>query len=259
MRRLAGGVGQSLRLLGLEAVHVDRPTGLRPRKPVAGRLPIVALSGFEKRLESLVEGTFARVFRSSLRPVEIGRRLVREMDGGRTVGVSGRTEVPNHFVVWLSPADDAQFEEMHSALVRELCDAAREYAREESFSFVGPVQVEIQPSDKLRTGAFAIEATLVEASGGAGAGSLLLPTGQRVSLSGSTVTIGRLLDCNIQLHDPNVSRHHAEIRPSGDGYVLADLGSTNGSRVNGMRVGQHLLAEGDEILIGNTKMIFEAS
>jgi hypothetical protein len=219
----------------------------------------MALRGFEKRLENLVEGTFARVFRSSLRPVEIGRRLVREMDGERTVGVSGRTETPNSFVVWLSPTDHDQFEEMQSALVRELCDAAREHAREEGYSFVGPIQVEMHPSERLRTGAFAIEAAMVEASGGAGAGSLLLPTGQRVPLGGEPVTIGRVLDCNIQLHDPNVSRHHAEVRPSGDGYVLADLGSTNGSRVNGMRVGQQILAEGDEILIGNTKMIFEAS
>ena len=68
---------------------------------------------------------------------------------------------------------------MHNALVRELCDAAREHAREESYSFLGPVHVEIQPSEQLRTGSFRIEATLVEASGGAGAGSLLLPTGQR--------------------------------------------------------------------------------
>lgn len=219
----------------------------------------MALRGFEKRLESLVEGTFARVFRSGLRPVEIGRRLVREMDAERTVGVSGRTEVPNHFVVWVSPADHEQFQEMHGALVRELCDAAREHAREEGYSFVGPIDVELTPSERLGTGSFAVEATMVEAPGGAGAGSLLLPTGQRVPLGATPVSIGRLQDCNIQLHDPNVSRHHAEIRPSGDGYVLADLGSTNGSRVNGMRVGQHPLSEGDEILIGNTRMVFEAS
>jgi hypothetical protein len=219
----------------------------------------VALRGFEKRLEKMVEGTFARVFRSGLRPVEVGRRLAREMDSERSVGVSGRTEVPNHFVVWLSPDDHSQFEEMHTALVRELCDAAREHAREEGFSFVGPVQVEMHPSDRLRTGSFAIEASMVEAAGGSGAGSLMLPTDIRVPLAAVNVTIGRLADCNIQLHDPNVSRNHAEIRPSGDGYILQDLGSTNGSRVNGMRVGQHLLVDGDEILIGNTRMIFEAS
>jgi hypothetical protein len=219
----------------------------------------VALSGFEKRLESLVEGTFARVFRSSLRPVEIGRRMVREMDAERTVGVSGRTEAPNDFVVWLSPTDHEQFEEMHTALVRELCDAVREHAREEGYAFVGPINVELQASERLRTGAFGIEASLVEAAGGAGAGSLVLPTGQRVPLGATPVTIGRQDDSNIQLHDPNVSRRHAEIRPSGDGFVLADLGSTNGSRVNGMRVGQHLLTEGDQILIGNTTMTFEAS
>ena len=207
----------------------------------------------------MVEGTFSRVFRSGLRPVEVGRRLTREMDANRSVDVSGRVVVPNDFTIWLSPGDHEKFQQMEQALVHELSEAAREHARDEVYGFVGPVRVELQPWEKLRTGTFQIEAKLAEGSGGVGAGSLLLPTNQRISLAEQAIVIGRAPECNIQLGDSNVSRRHAEIRPHGTGYVLVDLNSTNGVRVNGLRVAEQVLVDGDEILIGNTRMIFEAS
>jgi Protein of unknown function (DUF3662)/FHA domain len=219
----------------------------------------VALRGFERRLENMVEGTFSRVFRSGLRPVEVGRRLTREMDANRSVDVNGRVVVPNDFVIWMSPGDHEQFSQMEQALVLELCEAAREHARDEVYGFVGPVRVDLQPWEKLRTGTFQIEAKMAEGTGGVGAGSLLLPTNQRIPLSEQPVVIGRAPECNIQLGDTNVSRKHAEIRPRGTGYVLVDLNSTNGVRVNGLRVAEQVLVDGDEILIGNTRMIFEAS
>jgi hypothetical protein len=80
----------------------------------------VVLRSFERRLERLVEGVFARAFRSGLRPVEIGRRLVRELDDHRTIAVSGRTLVPNHFTVRLSADDHANFADMEDALRAEL-------------------------------------------------------------------------------------------------------------------------------------------
>lgn len=219
----------------------------------------MVLKGFEQRLEQMVEGTFSRVFRSGLRPVEVGRRIIREMDNGRQVGVSGGTIVPNHYRVWLSPSDDARFEEMHDSLIRELAEAVREHAREEAYSFVGPVVVELIASDRLRTGTFTTEATLTEGPGGSGAGSLLLPTGQRIALTEQPVVLGRSDDCNIVLQDGNVSRHHAEIRPAGEGFAVVDLGSTNGTTVNGMRIAEHQLFDGDEVHIGSSRIIFEAS
>ncbi len=207
----------------------------------------------------MVEGTFSRLFRSGLRPVEVGRRLTREMDGNRSVDVNGRVVVPNDFTVWLSEADHERFAQMEQALVSELSEAAREHARDEAYGFVGPVRVELSPWEKLRTGTFQIESKMAEGGGGVGAGSLLLPTNQRISLTESPVVIGRAPECNIQLHDTNVSRRHAEIRPRGTGYALVDLGSTNGVRVNGLRVAEQALVDGDEILVGNTRMIFEAS
>lgn len=219
----------------------------------------MVLKGFERRLENLVEGTFSRVFRSGLRPVEVGRRLTRELDSNRSVDVNGRTVVPNDFTVWLSPGDHERFAQMEQALVHELCEAAREHARDEAYGFVGPVRVELSPWEKLRTGTFQIESRMAEGQGGVGAGSLVLPTNQRVPLGETPVVIGRAPECNIQLHDSNVSRRHAEVRPHGTGYSVVDLGSTNGTRVNGLRVAEQVLTDGDEILIGNTKMVFEAS
>lgn len=219
----------------------------------------MGIRGFERRLERLVEGAFARAFKSGLRPVELGRRLVREMDDNRSVGVRGGTLVPNSFTVSLSASDLAQFEGVQESLTRELADAAREHARDEGYSFMGPVQVHLEEDDRLHTGAFQIVGKMVEGDGGSGAGSIVLPSGDRFTLTESVITVGRHPDSNLVLADPNVSRNHAEIRPQGDRYVVADLGSTNGTRVNGVRVNTQVLNDGDEITFGNTRMRFEAS
>ena len=206
-----------------------------------------------------MEGAFARAFRSSIRPVELARRLAREMDDRRSVGVRGTAVVPNHFTIYLSPDDYTEFGEVQDAMSRELCDAARAHARDEQYQFMGPVEVDLVVDERLGTGMFHIEGRFREGPGGAGAGSLVLPTGDRFTLAQHPISVGRRPESNIVLADPNVSRDHAEIRPQGDGFMLIDLGSTNGSKVNGVRVAQRLLQDGDEISFGNTKMRFEAS
>ena len=195
----------------------------------------MGLRGFERRLERMVEGVFARAFQSGLRPVELGRRLVREMDDHRSVGVRGGTVVPNHFTVALSAGDLEQFEDVQDSLGRELGDAAREHARDEGYAFMGPVEVELVVDERLRTGAFQITGRWPRARRRRRR-LLVLPTGDRFTLAERVITIGRQPEWNIVLADPNVSRNHAEIRPQGDGFVVVDLGSTNGSRVNGVRV-----------------------
>ena len=219
----------------------------------------MGIRGFERRLERLVEGAFARAFKSGLRPVELGRRLVREMDDNRSVGVRGGTLVPNSFTVALSASDLEQFEGVQDSLQRELSEAAREHARDEGYAFMGPVVVELRADDRLRTGAFHITGRMVEGEGGAGAGSIVLPNGDRFALTESVISVGRHPDSNLVLADPNVSRNHAEIRPQGERYVVVDLGSTNGTRVNGVRVDTQVLQDGDDIAFGNTRMRFEAS
>lgn len=217
------------------------------------------MKGFERRLEGLVEGVFARVFKSGLRPIELGRRIVREMDINRSIGVRGRPLAPNHFDVWVSQTDHDRFAEIGDSLTRELCDAAREHGRDEGYSFMGPISVDLLVDPKKRTGDFAIAARLREGIGGVGAGSLLLPNGDRYMLGAEPVVFGRMPECDITLNDTNVSRRHAEIRATGDTFVLVDLGSTNGSKVNGIRVAERELADGDELTFGNIRLVFQAS
>jgi hypothetical protein len=181
------------------------------------------------------------------------------MDAHRTVGVDGRTIVPNAYRFRISAADEEQLADLLGTLRRELADAAREHARDERYGFVGPVEVAIDVDESLRGGVLAVDARFAEGEGGLPPGSLLLPTGDRVPLGEYVVSIGRANDCTVVLADPNVSRHHAEVRPSGDGFVVVDLGSTNGTKVNDARVAEHQLRDGDEVRFGNTVMHFQAS
>lgn len=219
----------------------------------------MGLRNFEKRLEQMVEGAFARVFRSGLRPVEIGRRLSREMDDSRSIGVRGNTVVANDFTVNLSQQDADEFAEVGDSMRRNLAELAREHAREEQYDFMGPIGVHFDVDPRMRVGSFSIEARLREGDGGAGAGSLVLPNGDRFVLGETIITIGRVPESVITLEDPNVSRNHAEIRPQGGAFVLADLGSTNGTKINGVKVSERELQDGDEMTFGATTFRFEAS
>ncbi|WP_420451860.1 FhaA domain-containing protein [Ilumatobacter sp.] len=219
----------------------------------------MGLQSLERRLERMVEGVFRRS-RGSIRPIELGRRLVREMDDNRTVDVKGRRMVPNDFTIMLSPADLTGFDDIEAALTTELEEAAREYAREEAYHFIGPVNVALEVDNDLRTGRFGIVSQLKQSPSGIGAGSVVLPSGERISLGEHVSTVGRLPESDVTIEDGNVSREHATISPGPNGYVVADLGSTNGTLVNGVRItGAHRLADGDIVSFGSTHVRFEAS
>jgi hypothetical protein len=204
----------------------------------------------------MVEGTIGRLFGGGLRPVEIGHRIARAMVDSRSVGVRGQPVVANHFSVALAPDDLERFADVHDSLVRELCDAARDHAREENWSFMGPVQVELVADPGRRAGSVEVAARMKEADGAAGL--LVLPTGEQIVLTEYLVTFGRLPECTVSFDNTNVSRRHAEIRPEGDGFVLIDLGSTNGTMVNGARISRHRLLDGDHITFGSTEVVFRA-
>ena len=87
--------------------------------------------------------------------------------------------------------------------------------------------------------------------------ALLVGGGKRTVLSGARVLVGRSRDCDVVLDDPNVSRRHAELRRQGDTWMVADLGSTNGVKVNGRRVQEQPLSPGDEITLGIERLTFE--
>jgi nucleotide-binding universal stress UspA family protein len=219
-------------------------------------LSSVGLQRFEQRLERIVEGGFGKAFRSGLQPVEIGRKVTRELDAQRQMGVHGVPVAPNNIGVYLSHPDFDRFESFADALARELAELAREHAREEGYHFVGSVTVHLVPDDELRVGECDVVA---EIAAGVRVGSLLLPDGRRVPLGETTMTIGRLPECDIVVSDPKASRRHTEIRPAGNGFLLVDLQSTNGTRVNGAPVGEHILVDGDRIGVGATEFRFEAS
>lgn len=220
----------------------------------------MGLQQFERRLERLVEGAFAKAFRSGLQPVEIGRRLTREMDLQRTVAPRG-TLTPNHFTVVMGPADRARFEPIEAELVTELVSVARDHARAENYIFLGAVSVEMTTDAELAPGALVVSGEMKSlAAEAGGAAQLILPDGSSRPLGATPVTIGRLPECEVVLADANASRRHVEVRPAtdgGGGYLAIDLGSTNGTKVNGVAIHTHRLRPGDEITIGSTHLRFE--
>jgi hypothetical protein len=224
----------------------------------------MGLQQFERRLERMVEGVFARAFRGGLQPVEIGRRLTREMDLRRTIAPKG-TLAPNEFVVALSASDRARFTAIESELTAELVSVAEDHAHVERYSFLGPVTVTMKTDSELSPGMVLISGEIVKQEEPA-TFRLVLPDGNVRQLGPRAITIGRLPDCGVVLADPNVSRYHAEVRPaSGSGgtgstadYEISDMGSTNGTKINGMPlVGAQLLRDGDQITVGATAIRFE--
>ena len=180
------------------------------------------------------------------------------MDDNRVVADNGRVTVANTYTFSLNSEDYGQLSDVAGSLSRDLAEAAREHARDMGYGFPGPIEVSIVTDDGLRPGLFSVVGRFRE-SDGVLTGSLLLPTGDRVPLGNYVVSVGRHSESTIILGDPKVSRHHAEIRPSPQGFVLVDHGSTNGSFVNRHRVvGQQLLADGDELGFGHTYFYFEA-
>ncbi len=220
----------------------------------------MGLQSLERRLERMVEGVF-RGSRAAIRPIELGRRLVREMDEQRSVDVKGRRIVPNDFLIHLSPRDLAGFDDIHDVLQAELVEAAREYAREEGYHFMGPVRVELAADDQLRGGRFNVVASLRQSSGGVGAGSLVLPSGQRVSLGDRPVTIGRQSDCT---HPPQRPERQPPATPRSAPGVGPTSSSTSARRTAPWStarasVPSTRLSDGDILSFGSTYVRFEAS
>jgi hypothetical protein len=216
----------------------------------------MGLQQFEQRLERLVEGAFAKALKGELQPVELGRRLTREMDLQRSVSVRGIV-APNWFEISLSAVDFDRFGGFVDVLARELVDAAREHAKSERYTFVGPIEVAIDRKTTLPKSAFRIVATVVEGTDPT-VGWLILGDGRRVDIADQPIVIGRLAECTIPINDPSASRRHAQISVENGSVFVDDLNSTNGTKVNGRRVERQRLAGGDLITIGTTSFRFEA-
>jgi len=246
------------------------------------------LRNLESKLADLVEGTFGRVFRSEVRPVELARKLAKEMDEHRTVSVS-RTYVPNEYFVYLSPQDRQRFEGVEHEVIDELAGYLLEHARRERLALMSRPSIEFRTDEQLALGEFGIQARTVRPTSGgavqqadhghtmvystsdrvneqlaesrvarAGRG-IVVVDGKRFVVGAGGATLGRSRECDVVVDDANVSRKHAEIRPGPHGWTIADLGSTNGTRVNGRSVGggAHPISPGDRLELGTASATFE--
>ncbi len=243
------------------------------------------LRSLESKLESLFEGVFGRAFRSNVQPVELARKLVKEMDDHRSVSVS-RVYVPNEYTIYLSPGDRDQFDGYEDSLCEELADYLTEHARRERYVLLTTPRVKLESDEDLDKGEFGIATRLVRGPRPAvdapptepEGGTMIykaeqLPpaepedeepqeiaalsfAGETHSLPARPVVIGRSKDCDIRVADPNVSRRHAEVRPDGDGYTVVDLDSTNGIEVDGKRVKELELQDGARFTLGSTEISF---
>jgi hypothetical protein len=223
------------------------------------------LRDFERRLGNMVEGFFATTFRSGLQPVELAKRIMREMDAGKTVGVRD-IWAPNRFVFSLSEEDGTRFEQAEQALATELKQVVRETALERGWGLVGPPEVEFEVDEELARGKVRCAAAFVEGPGelppavpATGEAGLVLLEDDRAEATyrlGQATTIGRLPSCDIVLSDPGASRRHATIVRKDDDFAVEDLGSTNGTLVNDEPVTERILVDGDRIMIGATVLEF---
>ncbi len=213
----------------------------------------------ENKIEKLVEGTFAKFFSSELKPVEISRKIVREIELNRSIGVHGDHLAPNDFDVAISESDYSNLIKAKEPLEQELEETIRDYSYQEGYIFLGSINVSIKKEENLRAGTFRIDARLKQDESGCPPGALVLPDGKRIQIGNRVITIGRLQDSTVCIDDPSISRNQAEILLRETGYLLSDLGSTNGTLVNGRRISQHVLTDHDQIEFGSYRIRFEAS
>jgi Protein of unknown function (DUF3662)/FHA domain len=218
---------------------------------------------FEHRLDRLVNGAFARAFKSEVQPVEVAAALQRECDDRAAIVTRGRTMVPNDFTVELGQHDYDRLAIYEEPLSAELAAMVREHADEQRYQFVGPVAVKLALVDDLDTGIFRVLSQAV-ASGPRNGHAEVAPAALRASvvIGGSTLeltrqrtVLGRGVEADLRLDDPSVSRRHAEIVLS-DPPTIVDLGSTNGTFMSGERITSGELYDGARIGLGSLTLIF---
>jgi hypothetical protein len=274
---------------GLQVLRPDTIMASEPEEE-----PVSVLQRFEKRLEGLVEGAFAKVFKGVVHPVEILNAMQREAEAHKAILAGGRTLVPNRYVIDLSPYDHSRLAPYAAALAQELAQSQAEFIGEQAWTVYGDVIVEIERGDGLDTGMFRVTAEVytggdvapvqqgyeapgggggyqqpydqgygqppMHGGGGGGAGGrnirLVSGDGRTYPLQMGSTVIGRGDQANLRLPDVGISRRHARLDFDGAQVVLTDLGSTNGTMVNGQRVSAVALNPGDMIQLGTTTLTF---
>jgi hypothetical protein len=234
---------------------------------------------------------FSRAFSSEVQPVELARKLAKEMDAHKTASVA-RVYVPNEYTVYLSRQDRGKLEGYERSLEQELSGYLLEHARRRSYDLLTRPAVSFETDERLRLGEFGIQTRLVKPPAQEGeapsqgeeghtmvysavrereqgedkrpeaglvATRAIVSLGdRRYVLDGPKAVVGRSKECDCVLRDPNVSRRHAELRRADTGdWTIADLGSTNGVKVNGRQVSSSRLRPGDEVTLGTSSFSFD--
>ena len=238
------------------------------------------MSRVERFFERLVERPSARLFRTRLQPLQILRRIERAMEAER--GAEGRAGlVPDQFTVRLHPEDLAALLPADE-VASDLASGALSFARAHGYALRERPRVTLRPDPRLRPGEVEVE-TVVSPAAEAPAGADAAEGGtrvfevpvvrapeivldvrepgraaRRVPVAGGQIRIGRAPECELVLRDSRVSRRHARLMGRDGVLVLTDLGSTNGTRVNGHRITEVVLGAGDRVQIGETSLVVEA-
>ncbi|HEU5424159.1 MAG TPA: DUF3662 and FHA domain-containing protein [Nitrolancea sp.] len=238
-----------------------------------------SLQHFERFFERLMEGAVGRIFRSPVQPAEIGRRLERAMDDNQLATVDGPV-VPNDYTVHLNPDDMVLFADFTTTLCRQMEDWLIDLADERNFGFVDQVRVQMVGDERVAPRGIMVDAHIAELPGYSPeeqeavqrtevyrvveqTGSVppkLLQVINGVNANEVFVvrlqvtSIGRALDNDIVLSEAEVSRHHARIEYQNGTFEVVDLGSTNGTSVNGVPVSRGRLHDGDVIGLGTARL-----
>lgn len=239
------------------------------------------LDKLEQGLERAVRGIFT-TGRSSVQPVELAAAIRRHMDNNAYALSEIRTVAPNVFTIQLSETDFAKAQGWGTALAEELCDVVIDHARANNYTLYGSIRVSFTQNIELKRGSFEIETAvekgqvskadnIPESAPAASAPAqptqpvhpptryqpVLEVDGQRHALGSGPLTLGRGEDAGITVHDTGVSRKHLEIRPAGRNWQAVDLGSTNGSYLNGNRLSAPTnLQDGAVLTLGRTRVVF---
>jgi len=237
------------------------------------------LSGLERLLERLLERPSARLFRTRLQPIQIQRRIERAMERERRTG-GDRVRVPDRYAVHLCPADLDGFGDALDEVAADLADAALVFARGHGYMLAARPTVVLMADPRIAAGDVQVATTFEPHSALEGQGppddrtmiftvpavrapgAILRAVGRdgrerEIRVDGTQLTIGRSSDNGLTLDDARVSRHHARLRARHGMLVLTDLDSTNGVRVNGVRVAEVVLGVGDRIEIGDTVLVVD--
>lgn len=247
-----------------------------------------------ERLEAfvsrMIEGWSGRLFGAKLQPVQIAKRLIRTMESHQTISLS-KTFVPNSYVVSLSATDFAQFEQYRRSLERDLAEAVLSASRERNFTLLDFPSVEVERDEDVPPGDIRVSCALVDATGdevepdpkslgAVESGHTMVLDREKllrekprapkatvevkggdspVRLGPEPLLIGRDQQNDVVLDDTRVSRKHAEIRLRLGRYTLYDLQSTNGTYVNGRRVAEVVLNDGDRISVAGLDLVFHSA